>query len=473
MDTGPDNKTILESGFAAVLARQLAAAAEAAASAAPPARAGRRPRRWLLVASAVAVLVAAATVIAVVPSLRPGAGHGYRIAGSSPSVSPSRQEARPAPIVDNVTTISQLSLDASAQPWISGRLGETQPAYAAYLSGGAWRRLPIPARLKNLHVLAALSPRDAWATVSGAIAHWDGSAWREASLPWLDGNVASLDAMAVAATNDVWAVGDKAGPLYHAPHDPGTRYQGELPLTMHWDGSAWAKVPVPPSPGHSAMLDAVSSRGAETWAVGWYERGLPREPLRRGPIALRWDGERWLEMALPNTSGGGTTLLDVLVLGRNDVWVLGMSNRDGVGATYLARWDGMSWRRVATPRGRAWGNFTSVAGTADDDLWLGGSGADGLDDPQAAHWDGQRWTVYRSAAFPSRQSAAGQASGELGEDEPQITAASPSDVWFNASFTRFWYSASSDDQRQIAASASDPMLFHWDGRSWSKVQIGF
>lgn len=473
MNTGPDNNAILESGFAAVLARQLEAAADAAASGALPARAGRRPRRWLLVASAVGVLVAVVVAIAVVPWLRSGGGHGHGIAGTSRSVSSSYQELSPPPIFSNVTTITQLSLDAGARPWISGGLGEMQPAYAAYWSGGAWRRLPIPAGLKNLRVLAALSPSDAWATVTGGIAHWDGSAWQETSLPWLGGNVASLDAMAVAATNDVWAVGQKAGPPYHAPHDPGTRYQGELPLTMHWDGSAWAKVPVPPSPGHSATLDAVSSRGAETWAVGWYERGLPREPLRRGPIALRWDGERWVAMALPNTSGGGTTPLDVLVLGRNDVWVLGMSNRDGVGTTYLAHWDGTSWRRVATPHGRAWGNFTSVAGTADDDLWLGGSGAHGLDDPQAAHWDGQRWTVYRPAAFPSKQSAAGQASGELGEGEPQITAASPSDVWFNASLTRFWYSASVDDQRQIEANASDPVLFHWDGRSWSKVQIGF
>ncbi len=217
----PDNETILETGFAAVLARQLEGRGGRSRERSRRRRAGRWPRTPAARrGSAVAVLVAAARAIAVVPSLRSGGSHGYGIAGTSRSVSSSGQEARPGPIVDNVTTITQLSLDASAQPWISGRLGETQPAYAAYLSGGAWRRLLIPARLKNLHVLAALSPSDAWATVSGGIAHWDGSAWQETSLPWLDGNVASLDAMAVAATNYVWAVGHRAGPPYHAAHDP-------------------------------------------------------------------------------------------------------------------------------------------------------------------------------------------------------------------------------------------------------------
>ena len=39
----------------------------------------------------------------------------------------------PAPVFNNVTTITTMGLDAAAQPWISGRLGEVQPSFAAYL----------------------------------------------------------------------------------------------------------------------------------------------------------------------------------------------------------------------------------------------------------------------------------------------------------------------------------------------------
>ena len=69
--------------------------------------------------------------------------------------------------------------------------------------------------------------------------------------------------------------------------------------------------------------------------------------------------------------------------------------------------------------------------------------------------------------------ASGKQGATVGGSEPTVVAASPTDVWFNPGFTRFWYSPSSEDQRQVDANASDPMLFHWDGQSWGKVELGF
>ena len=343
MDAAHDDQMILESGFAAELARQFETAADAAASGALRAPAGRGQRRWLVVASAAAVLVVIAAVIAVVPSLRSGGGQSPTIAQTSPSPSPSASQDRsmirgmPAPVFNNVTTITTMGLDAAAQPWISGRLGEVQPSFAAYLAGGSWQQLPMPEGLTNLRVQAALSPSDVWATVAGGLVHWDGSSWQKTSVSWLDEDVASMDAMAASASDDVWAVGHKAGRLYKTPGDgPGEHTQGQLPATMHWDGSAWSEIAVPPAPGRSSTLWGVSSRGGETWAVGWYEdkvgevkqtgEGLPHELVHQGPIALRWDGEKWVDMAPPNVGGGGTALLAVLVLGPDDVWVLGSTN---------------------------------------------------------------------------------------------------------------------------------------------------
>ena len=492
-----DDRMILESGFAAELARQFEAAADAAARGALPARAGGGPRRWLVVAGAVAALLIIAAIIAVVPSLRSvGGGQGPAVVQTSPSQSSKAGQrsmvAGAAPIINNATTITTMGLDSGAQPWISGRLGEMQPSFAAYLSGGSWQQLPMPEDLKNLRVQVALSSRDAWATVAGGLVHWDGSSWQETPVSWLDGDIASMDAMAASATDDVWAVGHKAGRLYKTPDDgPGEHTQGQLPATMHWDGSAWSEIAVPPAPGRSSTLYDVSSQGGETWAVGWYEDkvgevkqaggGLPLELVHHGPIALRWDGANWVDMAPPNAGGGGTALLGVLVLGPDDVWVLGSTNKsddlrkdDDLGATYLAHWDGAGWRRVMTPNGAGWAaQFTSITGTADDDLWLGGSGPGGLGYPEAARWDGRRWTLYGPETFATDQQGSGKQGGALGGSDPTVVAASPTDVWFNAGFTRFRYSPSSKDQRQVNASASDPMLFHWDGRSWSKVGVGF
>ena len=374
---------------------------------------------------------------------------------------------------------------------ISGRLGDTQPSFSAYLSSGAWQQLPIPAGPKNLRVQVALSPSDAWATVTGGFMHWDGSSWQKASVPWLDEDVAWIEAMAASATDDVWGVGHKAGRLYKTPDDgPGEHTQGQIPATLHWDGSAWSEIAVPSAPGRSSTLYGVSSRGGETWAVGWYERkvgevsqkggGLPHELVHHGPIALRWDGAQWVEMAPPNAGGGGTALLSVHVLGPEDVWVSAPPT-------------------VATtpPRTTTWVPHTSLTGTA----------RAGIYSPQRADPTGvtslalaarpttiSGWAAavqmvsatrrrpigtasigpsIGPEAFPSGQTKSGRSFGAAGGSEPEITAASPSDVWFNPGFTRFGHSPSDEDQRQVDASASDPMLFHWDGQSWAKVMVDF
>ena len=284
----------------------------------------------------------------------------------------------------------------------------------------------MPEGLTNLRVQAALSPSDVWATVAGGLVHWDGSSWQKMSVSWLDEDVASMDAMAASASDDVWAVGHKAGRLYKTPGDgPGEHTQGQLPATMHWDGSAWSEIAVPPAPGRSSTLWGVSTRAGGTWAVGWYEDkvgevkqaggGLPLELVHEGPIALRWDGKKWVDMAPPDAGGGGTALLAVLVLGPDDVWVLGSTspsndpNKNEDLVTYLAHWDGAAWQRLATPHGPQWGYLTSIGGTADDDLWLGGSSPGGLGYPETAHWDGQHWTVYRARQLCERRDGLGKA----------------------------------------------------------------
>ena len=158
-------------------------------------------------------------------------------------------------------------------------------------------------------------------------------------------------------------------------------------------------------------------------------------------------------MAAPNVGRGGTALAGILVLAADDVWVLGSSSKaedfsvSGVSTTYLAHWNGESWRTMAPPRGPGWGHYvTSLSGTADDDLWLGGDSPEGDGYPAAAHWDGKHWSVYGPKTFEIDRSGSGDR-GTTGSDDPTVVAASATDVWFNPEVTYFWSSPSSKPGR--------------------------
>jgi len=484
-------RAILESGFAAEIARQLQAAADAAVQGAQAAGAGGRRRLWLVVACLAAVIVIVVAVV--VAPWRSSTSGGGRVAATSPSPSPVSSSASQGgvfvvpPRIERVTTIETMGLDAGGRLWVSGRLGEQEQGFAAYLSDETWRRLSAPEDIANPAVVAAISPSDVWAAVRRGVAHWDGSSWSAMAVPWLDGDVAWLHAMAASASDDVWGVGHRAGRIYRDPD--GTRTVGWLAATMHWNGSRWSTVSVPTEPGRSSALEDVASHGGESWAVGWYERkvgvvkqrgGAPSlDVLRDGPVALRWDGGRWVEMEPPNAGEGGTRLLAALVIGPGDVWVLGSTARSDdprraePGRAYLAHWDGKRWQQLATPRASRLGSFAGLGGVADDDLWLAGSGRGGEGYPETAHWDGRHWTLYGPATFTAGSATSSRPAGEVGANDPTIVAASSTDVWFDAGFSVFWDSSSSVGQGQVRVSASDPMLFHWDGRSWDRVKLGF
>lgn len=443
-------------------------------------------QRWLVLATVAMITVAAATIL-VFPRLGDGPSQEVPAVSTAVSASPSSRQdpahvMRRPPSIPDVSTISALTIDSAGRPWLSGSQEEGEQSFAAFLEDGEWVQIPVPAEIKGLQLVSAQSPSDMWAPVTGGFAHWDGTIWQKASVPWLDNDVVSINDMAALSGSDIWAVGRQTGQLYRTPEDgPGEHTLGERPLTMHWDGMAWAKVKVPAMPGRTSTLWGASTGGRETWAVGGYEvklgeqaqqSGLPREITRRGPIAVRWDGERWIDMQVPNAGVGGTALGDVLVLAPDDVWVLGWTDPDREGetvTTYLAHWDGAGWQQVPTPRGRSWGDFNSISGPTGDDIWLGGSGRDGIGYPVTAHWNGKRWVIYSAATFASGEGSF----GVLGRGEPEVVALSSTDVWFNVGFTRIWYDDSRSPEPVLDPSTADPVLFHWDGRSWAKVDVPF
>jgi hypothetical protein len=142
-------------------------------------------------------------------------------------------------------------------------------------NGTAWTEVasPSPGNGANtLYSVAAISSTDAWAvgsacpdslcdTATGRTLHWDGTAWSSVSSPDPGSTATYLNAVAMAAGNDVWAVGSAS--------NDGTTYFNPV---LHWNGSAWATVSVP-NPGDSdntlralARIDATN-----VWTVGTFQ----------------------------------------------------------------------------------------------------------------------------------------------------------------------------------------------------------
>jgi hypothetical protein len=300
-----------------------------------------------------------------------------------------------------------------------------------------------------LQDVAARSVTDVWAVggwSDGAkhplAAHWDGTGWSVAALP--DGSTtvgqSSLAAVDSTAVNDVWAVGSgqTTGP------QPVT-----TPLVLHYDGAAWAVVPVP-STGlgtmDSALNDVDMLSAVDGWAVGY--AATSSSPAQ--PLILRWQGGRWTPVAVSSPPNApSATLTAVSARSTSDVWAVGSQARsDGTRTSLVLHWDGTTWQAVTVPvaaagaseqlsgvaampsgevwavgrscatlkifpvcrplimrlAGGVWGTvpgaaggteLTAVLALSSTDVWAIGytSPAPGAETDYAEHWDGQRFTA--------------------------------------------------------------------------------
>lgn len=119
-----------------------------------------------------------------------------------------------------------------------------------------------------------------------------------------------------AAPDDVWAVGGDA--LRPADEDP-------RPLLMHFDGQAWAEVPLP-------ELDRTPPKALfKVWGTG------PDNVIAVGGrgVLLRYDGSSWSQ----ETVGTGDDLISLWGSGPEEIAVVG-----GRSGGVLSRWDGDTWQ---------------------------------------------------------------------------------------------------------------------------------
>ena len=90
--------------------------------------------------------------------------------------------------------------------------------------------------------------------------------------------------------NDVWAVGWS------------WRGDATRSLTIHWDGRAWSRVPLPGRDGETARLATVTATGG---LVGVAGQAADQNGILQ-PVAFKRSGSTWVNQAVAiEPSGGG------------------------------------------------------------------------------------------------------------------------------------------------------------------------
>lgn len=271
--------------------------------------------------------------------------------------------------------------------------------------GTKWSTAAIPPG-SGPAAVAATSSSDAWAvgehynsslnTDRTLILHWDGTAWTKVPSPNPAGSISDvLDGVAVTSATDGWAVGS-----YYS-----TAHQATRTLILHWDGTRWSKVasPSPTCPAGGLGLDGVAAASSsEAWAVGYcYSNSGVKT------VILHWDGTAWTRVPSPDPGGSrGSALTAVAVVPGSPAtaWAVGSYGVGTLGAnqSLILHWDGTAWTKVPNPNpgGTAALNLLNgVTALSSSQAWTVGCYTTSLTTnchTLVEHWDGIAWTQQTS-----------------------------------------------------------------------------
>ena len=253
-----------------------------------------------------------------------------------------------------------------------------QQAYAARAAAPAgsgqcapaWRAVPAPdPGVSNvLFGVGALSGRDVWAvgsqtkdgtTLTTLVDHFDATGWRVVPSPNTAREENDLFGVAALAANDVWAVGRTGTPFVTQ-----TR-----PLIEHYDGTSWKIVKAPQLAGDTELSAVLGFAADDVWAAGFNST----QGSARHALMLHWNGSRWGVVHLPPDPGVNNYLFALGASGPRDLWTVG-TNFHGAGELTTIHWDGHGWTRVPVTTSIPGAAFYSVTVPARGGAWAGGTG---------------------------------------------------------------------------------------------------
>lgn len=271
--------------------------------------------------------------------------------------------------------------------------GAATAATAAPAAGRQARAGTITNLKFGLNAVSVLSSSDAWAVGgSETVLHWNGIGWAPVTIPGLPASV-TLTAVDARSRSDVWAAGIA---------DAGTPFSPETTLIVHWDGTAWTRVPSPGS-FSSPQLPALTGLSMDSATDGWVVGSVYNvDSGKVTSLALHWNGTSWEQV----TTGAGFSFSGVASFSSSDATAVGTHQTSRFAFTPVAfHWDGTSWARTAAlpaphgvPASQLSGPISLSAPSATDMWTLGGYfTSTGAVHTLAWHWNGTRWTVLSTS----------------------------------------------------------------------------
>ncbi len=284
--------------------------------------------------------------------------------------------------------------------------------------------------------------------------HWDGSQWKFVPSPNPGTQYNTLQGVAGASANDVWAVG------YQSSASNATQA-----LIEHWNGSSWNVIPAPDLGKDNGQLNGVAALTAsDAWAVGTSTtNGGANTPSIQHALVEHWNGSAWSVVTLaPAPAGADNTGLNaVAALSASDVWVAGTYYGPSTDQPFIEHWNGRNWTvapgAASSSDFNMFSVFSALAAISANDIWgvgtgpLPGAGCSGGGGGFIEHWNGSRWSVV---PLPSPAPSGADFSFA------SVAAASSHDVWAVGS-----YRAYATEQ----SAGFTPVIEHWDGARWSIV----
>lgn len=243
---------------------------------------------------------------------------------------------------------------ASDDVWAVGYYNATSNNYRSLIlhwDGTAWTQVasPSPASFQNdLYDIDGVAPDDVWAVGyswnagsqhTTLIEHWDGTAWTVVASPNINTFQHHLTSVNAVSSDDVWAVGQ---------YETASGYWQTL--VLHWDGAAWVVVVSPNVSSQHNYLSNVSAVSAnDIWAVGFTCEGNCAGFGGEMPFSMHWDGTSWSIVPTPDLGEDYAYLEGVTARGPNDAWAVGVYVVDAEAKALAEHWDGTAWSHVDAP----------------------------------------------------------------------------------------------------------------------------
>jgi len=156
--------------------------------------------------------------------------------------------------------------------------------------------------------LVGLAPDAASASTSVS---WNGTAWKQVPSPNPGSASNGLNGVAVISSRRAWAVGS---------YSNGTTDQART-LILRWNGTAWKKVRSPnPGSAFNTLTGVAATSASNAWAVGFYDNGVGT-PYRT--LIVHWNGTAWKRVPSPNPSRFADVLNGVAATSARNAWAVG------------------------------------------------------------------------------------------------------------------------------------------------------